>query len=358
MRIGVPKEIKPGEWRVALIPAAAAALVRAGHRVLIQAGAGAGSGYADADYRAAGAEIVPTAEALYGEAEMVLKVKEPLPPEYERLRRDHLLFSFLHLPANPPLARTLCDRGLTAVAFESLEENGELPLLAPMSDIAGRLAAQIGATLLHRHHGGSGTLLGGTGAAEPGRVVILGAGAAGRSAAALAAAFGSQVTVFGRQRERLARVQALGPNVSAHPAERARIAAAVREADLVIGALRVPEGVAPKLVSVEDVRAMRPGSVIIDICIDQGGCVETIRPTRYDEPTYIEHGVVHFAVPNMPGAVPRTASQALAEALAPYAQRLARTGAGRVQEDEALARAVNVAGGRIVHAGVAEACRT
>ncbi|HEX7044444.1 MAG TPA: alanine dehydrogenase [Burkholderiales bacterium] len=352
MRIGIPKEIKPNEGRVALTPGAVAQLVQDGHELLLQAGAGVPSGYRDDEYRRAGGRIVPDAAALYGEAELVLKVKEPQPAEYGLFRPEQLLFSFLHLPTTVPLARALCERGVTAVAFESLEEHGRMPLLAPMSDIAGRLAVQIGATLLHGYRGGRGLLLGGVEGAEAGTVVVLGAGVAGCSAARAAAALGARVIVCARRPER-ARELLPPERIAVEACESAAIERAVLEADLVIGALRVPSGIAPKLVSAATVRRMRPGSVIVDVCIDQGGCIETTRATSYDAPTYVRDGVVHFAVANMPGAVPRTASQALSAALLPYARRLAALGTRRLIEDDALARAVNVAGGRIVHPEVA-----
>lgn len=355
MLIGIPKETKAREGRVALVPEAVGMLVKRGYEVLVQAGAGTASGYGDDKYRGAGARILGDAVELYGEAELVVKVKEPMPAEYRLLRRDHLLFSFLHLPADKQLTQALLEQGLTAVAFESLEENGQVPLLAPMSDIAGRLAVQIGATLLHGYRGGCGLLLGGAESAERGHAVILGAGAAGCSAAALAAALGAGVTVFARRRVQREHVQALGEHISALPPDPSSIAEAARDADLLIGALRVSSGVAPKLVSAATVRQMKPGSVIVDIGIDQGGCIETIRPTNYDEPTYVQDGVIHFAVPNMPGAVPRTASQVLSAALAPYVLRLAQVGAVGIEADPALARAVNVADGRIVHPSVVEA---
>jgi alanine dehydrogenase len=352
MRIGIPKEIKPLEGRVALVPAAAGELVRQGHDVLIQAGAGEASGFSDADYVAAGVKILPDAAALYGQAQLLLKVKEPIAAEFPLLRKDHVLFSFLHLAAEPVLARTLKDIGLTAIAFETVEVAGRLPLLAPMSDIAGRIAVQIGASLLHRPQGGRGLLLGGLPAAPRGRVVVLGAGEAGGNAATLAAALGAEVTVFDRTREAMARMFALGPNVTALTAYQDSIAEAVREADLLIGAVLIPGARAPHLVSAAMIRSMRPGSVVVDISVDQGGCIETTRPTNYTQPTYVVDGVTHFAVTNMPGAVPRTASQALSAALNPFVQRLAGHG---WQGDPALQAGVNVSGGRIVHPKVAEA---
>jgi alanine dehydrogenase len=352
MRIGIPKEVKPKEGRVALIPPALAELVQHGHEVMVQTGAGLGAGYADEDFVRAGARMVPSVAALFEAAEMVVKVKDLVPTEYPLLRKDLILFSYLHLAALPELARVLCEQAVTAVGFETVTEAGRLPLLAPMSDIAGRLAIHIGTTLLHGYHGGRGLLLGGMPAAERGQVVILGAGAAGGNAAAVAAALGAQVTVFAPHRESLERMHALGPNVTALPSYAPLIAKAVTEADLLIGAVLIPGARSPKLVTRAMVKTMKPGSVIIDISVDQGGCIETTRPTTYEAPTYIEHGVVHFGVTNMPGAVPRTASQALSTSLTPYVLRLAAQGG---LEDPALAAGINVRGGQIVHPAVAAA---
>jgi len=352
MRIGIPKEVKPLEGRVALIPPAVGEVVAQGHEVIVQAGAGLSSGYTNSDYTQAGARLVRDAAELYAEARMVLKVKEPVPAEYGLLRADHIVFSYLHLAANPGLARALQETGLTAVAFETVEARGGLPLLAPMSDIAGRLATQIGTTLLHSPQGGRGLLLGGLPAAERGKVVVLGAGTAGGNAAAVAAALGAEVTVFALSRQSLDRMHGLGANVTALPSYAKLRARAVCEADLLIGAVLIPGARAPHLVSADLVRQMKPGSVIIDISVDQGGCIETIRPTDYTSPTYIEAGVVHFGVTNMPGAVPRSASQALSAELVPYVLRLA----GEVGlADPVLATGINVAGGRIVHPAVAQA---
>jgi alanine dehydrogenase len=347
MRIGIPREVKTLEGRVGLIPAAAAELVRAGHEVAVEREAGRLSGYADADYAAAGVSVLPDAAALYGWSQMVVKVKEPQPQEWPLLRADHLLFCYLHLAAEPALTDQLLRIGLTGVAFETVEEaDGRLPLLAPMSDIAGRIAAQAGAQLLSAPQGGKGILLGGLPAAERGHVVVLGAGVAGGSAAAVAAALGARVTVFDRNRDKLAAMRALGPNVTAlHPYADA-IEQAVLDADLLVGAVLIPGARAPHLVSAETVRRMEPGSVVVDISVDQGGCIETTRPTTWAAPTFLWENVLHFGVTNMPGSVPRTASQALSAALIPYAQRLAQGGWDTVP---ALARGVNVRGGEIVH---------
>jgi len=350
MRIGVPKEIKPLEGRVALTPEAAGELTRAGHEVALQAGAGEQSGYPDSAYRAHGVAILPDAAALYRRAQLVVKVKEPITPEYELLRSDHILFSYLHLAAAPELARVLKEKKLTAIAFETVEVAGRLPLLAPMSEIAGRLAVQVGAHLLHAPQGGRGLMLGGLPGTERGRVLVLGAGEAGGAAVAAAAALGAEVTVFARSRDSLARMRALGANVTALYSSYGALREAVEAADLLIGAVLIPGARAPQLVSRDMVRSMRPGTVIVDISVDQGGCIETTRATDYRAPTYLEEGVIHFAVTNMPGAVPRTSSQALSGAIAPFVRRLAEPD---WEEDAALRAGVNLRGGRIVHPAVA-----
>lgn len=346
MRIGVPKEIKVLEGRVALLPEAVAELVGQGHELFIQAGAGEASGYADAAYLAAGAQLAADASDLYGASQLVVKVKEPQPQELALLRADHLLFSYLHLAAEPALTRGLLDIGLTAVAFETVTHHGQLPLLAPMSDIAGRIAIQVGTHLLHRPQGGKGMLLGGLPAAERGQVVVLGGGVAGGAAAAMAAALGAQVTVFDRNRDKLERLRALGNNVTALYPYRDAMRRAVLGCDLLVGAVLVVGAKAPHLIDADTVRQMQPGSVIADISVDQGGCIETTRATNYAEPTYQWEGVTHFAVTNMPGAVPRTASQALCAAITPYVSRLA---AGGWEQAADLAAGVNVRAGVIVH---------
>lgn len=347
MRIGVPKEVKVREGRVALIPAAVAELVAREHEVYVQAWAGVFSGYSDDDFRAAGAQVLPDAKAVYDAAELVVKVKEPQSQELVLLRRDHVLFSYLHLAAEPALTRALLDIGCTAVAFETVQEDdGRLPLLAPMSDIAGRIAVQVGTHLLHQPQGGRGILLGGLPAVERGRVVVIGAGEAGGNAAAVAAALGAEVTVFDRNRDKLARMRALGPNVTALYPFGDSIKKAVTQADLLIGAVLIVGARAPRVVEADTVRRMQPGSVIVDISVDQGGCIETTRPTHYDAPTYAWENVVHFAVTNMPGAVPRTASQAISAALIPYTIALAGTGP---RATPALALGINVESGKLVH---------
>ena len=345
MKIGIPREVKILEGRVALIPDAAGHLVRQGHTVYLQHDAGRLSGYTDEAYRRLGVEILPDAASLYAAAQLIVKVKEPQPEEFSLLREDHLLFSYLHLAAEPTLSETLVKIGLTAVAFETVQAGRQLPLLAPMSDIAGRIAVQIGAHLLYQPQGGRGLLLGGLPAAERGKVVILGAGTAGGHAALMAAAMGANVTVFDRNRDKLAAMRALGNNVTAlYPFETA-IHEAVIQADLLVGAVLIPGARAPHLVSAETVREMQDGSVIIDISVDQGGCIETTRPTNYADPTFVWEGVVHFGVTNMPGAVPRTASQALSAALVPYILRLT---APNWREQPDLQAGINVEAGRLV----------
>ena len=337
-----------------MIPAACGELQRHGHQVCIETGAGKLSGYSDEQYRALGVEVLPDAASVYASAELIIKVKEPVEGDLTLLRREHVLFCYLHLAANRALAERLCEIGLTAVAFETVEEGATLPLLAPMSDIAGRLAVQIGATLLQQPQGGKGLLLGGLPAAERGRVVVIGAGVAGGSAVSVAAALGAEVTVFDIKRNKLVEMRALGNNVTALYPYADSLAHAVRDADLLIGATLLPGRRAAHLVSAEQVRSMAPGSVIVDISVDQGGCIETTRPTSYADPTYVVDGVLHFAVTNMPGAVPRSASQALSAAILPYAQQLAGTD---WMGNTGLAAGVNVRGGAIVHPALREDLR-
>ncbi|HEY9199650.1 MAG TPA: alanine dehydrogenase [Gammaproteobacteria bacterium] len=350
MRIGVPKEIKPLEGRVGLIPAACADLVRVGHTVSIETGAGLKSGYPDSAYAALGVTVLPDAEQLYGAAELIVKVKEPIENDLRWLRAEHLLFCYLHLAAGRELTERLQAIGLTAVAFETVDADGTLPLLAPMSDIAGRLAIQIGANLLQQPQGGKGLLLGGVPGVERGRVTVIGAGQAGGNAVAMAAAMGAEVTVFDRKRDRLEAMRALGPNVTALYPYADAVDQAVRAADILIGAVLIPGAKATHIVSHEQVRGMAPGSVIVDISVDQGGCIETTRPTTYAAPTYVVDGVVHFCVTNMPGAVPRSASQALSAAILPYALRLA--GDPHWRSDPALVAGLNLARGTILHPAV------
>lgn len=346
LRVGVPKEIKPLEGRVALTPAAAAELIMRGVPVAIERGAGLGSGYADCDYQAVGVQLLPDADALYDWAQLLVKVKEPMGAEIGRLKPDQLLFCYLHLAANPVLTEHLCRIGLTAVAFETVVDQGRLPILVPMSDIAGRIAVQVGAHLLHTPQGGKGILLGGLASVERGRVVVLGAGYAGGASVGAAAALGANVTVFDKNPRQLEQMHRLGPNVTALVSTDAAVSDAVARADLLIGAVLLPGAAAPHVVSRTQVAQMQAGSVIVDIAVDQGGCIETTRPTTYDAPTYVEEGVQHFCVTNMPGAVPRSATQALTAAMLPYLLALLDPA---WRDDPRLAQAINVSGGQVVH---------
>lgn len=347
MRIGIPSETKTLEGRVALVPYACGDLVKAGHEVAIQSGAGDKSGFVDADFSKVGVKVVPDAPALFDFAELVVKVKEPIAGDLVHLKAHHRLFCYLHLAAEPALTQSLKDIGLTAVAFETVEESGgQLPLLAPMSIIAGRIAVQVGTHLLHQPQGGRGILLGGLGGAERGHIVVLGAGAAGGHAARLAAAGGARVTVFDKRTDRLEAMMAVADNISALYPYNEAVAEAVAEADLVIGAVLVTGARAPHVVTRDMVSHMAQGSVMIDISVDQGGCFATTQPTTYQDPTYVVDGVTHFAVTNMPGAVPRTSSQALSAAILPYVVKMARDD---WRDDEALVRGINVDGGAVVH---------
>jgi alanine dehydrogenase len=346
LRVGVPKEVKPREGRVGLSPAAAGEIVRQGIEVALQSGAGIGSGYPDSDYAALGVQLLPDADALYDWAQLVVKVKEPIGEEIGRLRADHLLFCYLHLAANADLTRRLCEIGLTAVAFETVTDQGRLPILAPMSDVAGRIAVQVGTHLLHTTQGGKGILLGGLASVARGNVVVLGAGSAGSASVRAAAAIGANVTVFDKNPQQLERMHRAAPNVTALVPTHAAMTAAVGRADLLIGAVLLPGAAAPHLVNREQVAQMQPGSVIVDISVDQGGCIETTRATTYDAPTYVDEGVLHFCVTNMPGAVPRSATQALSAAMLPYLRALL---APDWRDDARLASGINVSGGAVVH---------
>jgi alanine dehydrogenase len=329
-----------------LVPEACGELVRAGHRVAVEQGAGMASGFPDRAYRDQGVEMLADAAAVYDFAELLVKVKEPVGPELDMLQARHLLFCFLHLAALPELQQRLLEIGLTAVAFETLADAGGLPILAPMSDIAGRLAVQIGSNLLQRPQGGKGLLLGGLPGVPRGRVVILGAGQAGGNAALVAADLGAEVTIFDKRRERLEAMRALGPNVTALYAYQDSMDRAIATADLLIGAVLIPGARAPRLVSAAQVAGMQPGSVVVDISVDQGGCIETTRPTTYADPTYQVGGVTHLCVTNMPGAVPRSASQALSAAILPYLLPLA---AGELESNGVLRAGINVKAGALVH---------
>jgi len=347
MDIGIPREVKIQEARVALVPAAAAELVQEGHNVYIEKDAGILSGYSDRDYTDKGIKLCHSASELYKQSKLIVKVKEPVAGDLALLQPHHVLFSYLHLAAAPELTRSLCDIGLTAIGFETVvTANHQLPLLAPMSDIAGRVAIHTGTTLLHHVHGGRGILLGGVPGAERGKVVVLGAGVAGGNAASVAAALGCEVIVFDRNRDKLQAMRALGANVTGLHTFADSIHEFVLQADLLIGAVLVVGEKTPHLVSADTVKSMKAGSVIVDISVDQGGCIETTRPTDWENPTYIWEKVVHFGVTNMPAVVPRSASQTLSAALVPYILALAGENWERHSE---LTDAINIRNGEVVH---------
>jgi alanine dehydrogenase len=356
--IGCPKERAPFEGRVGLTPAGVSELVARGHRVLFERGAGAPSGLPDVAYEKAGAELVDTAAELWALAGMVVKVKEPTAAECKHLRSSLIVLSYLHLAAAPDLAHAFIDSGATAVAYETIQlDDGALPCLAPMSSIAGRMAVQIGAQRLETGSGGKGLLLSGVPGVRRGRVTILGAGVAGSNAARLALGIGARVSILDTSLRRLVTLEdTFGPALETLHANVANIARAVAEADLVIGAVLVPGARAPILVTEEMIHSMEPGSVVIDVAVDQGGCVATSRPTTHAEPTFTLHGVVHYGVPNMPGAVAKTSTLALSNAALPYAIKLAELGIERaVERDAALARGVNAYRGQLTQAHAAQA---
>lgn len=354
--IGVPKEIKNNENRVALTPAAAHTFLQRGHTVLIQEGAGEGSGFHNDAYLQVGCQLCNTASEVWGRAEMVMKVKEPLPAEYTYFRKDLLLFTYLHLSAEPELTRKLVESGITAVAYETIQlENGSLPLLTPMSEVAGRMATQIGAQFLEKPKGGKGILLGGVPGVSRAKVTIIGGGVVGTNAAKMAVGLGADVTIFDVSPERLRQLDDLfGPRVQTLISNPFTLEEQLKQTDLLIGAVLIPGAKAPKLVTEKMVQSMSPGSVIVDVAIDQGGIVETIdHITTHDQPTYEKHGVVHYAVANMPGAVPRTSTLALTNATLPYAMLLADRGIQAVRDHQALAKGVNVFQGHITYEAVA-----
>ncbi|HET7631018.1 MAG TPA: alanine dehydrogenase [Gemmatimonadaceae bacterium] len=358
MKVGVPKEIKTNENRVALVPAGAEALVSAGHSVLVEAGAGEGSGFADADYTAVGAKIGSDADTVWRDSEMIMKVKEPIEPEWKRLRKGQLVFTYFHFAADEKLTRAHLASGAVCVAYETVElPNRELPLLTPMSEVAGRMAVQEGAKYLEKLHGGRGVLLGGVPGVAPARVVILGGGVVGTNAAKMAAGMGAMVTILDISLERLRYLSDVMPaNVQLIHSNRHHILDAIATADLVVGGVLIAGGKAPKLVRREDLKRMRNGSVIVDVAVDQGGCVETTRPTTHEDPTYVVDGVIHYSVANMPGGVPRTSTLALTNATLPYALQLANKGWKRaLKENPALLKGLNVVDGKVTYHAVAEA---
>lgn len=357
MRIGCPKEIKPQEHRVGLTPESAAELVRAGHHVLLETGAGLGIGAEDARYLAVGAEIAPSAAAVFERAEMIVKVKEPQPQEYAMLAPEQTLFTYLHLAPDPEQAMGLMRSGATAIAYETVTDmHGRLPLLKPMSEVAGRMSIQVGANFLEKSHGGRGVLLGGVPGVRPADVVILGAGVAGYNAAQIAVGMRARVTVFDKNPGRLEELdREFNGRLETVYSTRAAVEQAVFEADLVIGAVLVPGAAAPKLVTRGMLKSMRPGAVLVDISIDQGGCFETSRATTHENPVFEIDGVIHYCVANMPGAVARTSAFALNNATLPFTLELANKGVERaLRENPHLAAGLNVHAGAIAHPAVAQ----
>ena len=358
MLIGVPKEIKTNENRIALVPAGAEALVGAGHEVFVEQGGGEGSGFPDAAFVAAGAKILPTADAVWSKAEMIFKVKEPIAVEWPRMRAGQLIYTYFHFAADEALTRAVIASKAIAVAYETVQvASGELPLLTPMSEVAGRMAVQEGAKYLEKVHGGSGILLGGVPGVAPGRVVIIGGGVVGTNAAKMAAGLGAHVTILDISLDRLRYLDDVMPaNVDTAYSNRYNILEQISTADLLVGAVLLPGAKAPHLVKRADLKRMKPGSVIVDVAVDQGGCVETIKPTTHEDPTYFVDGILHYAVANMPGGVPRTSTLALTNATLPYGMKLAKKGwKAACAADPALALGLNVVEGKVVYPGVAEA---
>ena len=357
MRVGVAKEIKPDEYRVALTPAGAKELVDHGHEVVVETGAGLGSAFHDETYTAVGARIASVDE-VWEQSELLLKVKEPIEPEYARLRDGQVLFTYLHIAADEPLTRALVDSGIAAVAYETVETaDRRLPLLAPMSEVAGRLAAQAVAYYLETPYGGRGLLLGGVPGVAPGRVVVIGGGIVGYNAAIIAIGLGAQVTILERSIDRMRHLEEiLSGRVTLMMSSSLQIQESVADADAVIGAVLIPGALAPKLVTEDMVRGMKEGAVIADVAIDQGGCFATSRATTHRDPVYDVHGVIHYCVANMPGAVPITSTKALTNATLPYVLAIADNGLrDAVANDPALAKGVNVLDGKVTYEAVAEA---
>jgi alanine dehydrogenase len=357
VRIGVAKEIKPDEYRVALTPAGVLELTRRGHEVVVETGAGVGSAFPDRAYERVGARIASVDE-IWAESELLLKVKEPIPEEYPQLRDGLVLFTYLHIAADEPLTRALVDSGISAVAYETVEtDDRRLPLLAPMSEIAGRIAAQAGAYFLEKPLGGRGMLLGGVPGVAPGRVLIIGGGIVGYNAAVIAIGLGANVTILERSIDRMRHLdEVLSGRVSLVMSSSLQIAESAKDADVLIGAILIPGALAPKLVTREMIGDMKEGAVVVDVAIDQGGCFETARPTTHSDPVYQVDGVTHYCVANMPGAVPITSTKALTNATLPYVEAIAEHGLREaVQRDLALARGVNVLDGKVTYAAVAEA---
>lgn len=356
MLIGVPMEIKNNENRVAMTPASVMTLVQAGHHVLIEKNAGIGSGFSDEQYVQAGAEIEADPAAIWEKADMIMKVKEPLPSEYAYFRKGLILFTYLHLAAEAELAKALVEKEVTAIAYETVQVGRTLPLLTPMSEVAGRMASQIGAQFLEKPKGGKGILLSGVPGVKRGKVTVIGGGVVGTNAAKIAMGLGADVTIMDLSPERLRQLDDLyGTDIQTMMSNPLNIAEAVAESDLVIGAVLIPGAKAPKLVTEEMIKSMKAGSVVVDVSIDQGGIIETVdRITTHDEPTYTKHDVVHYAVANMPGAVPRTSTIALTNVTIPYALQIANKGVHRaIEENPALELGLNTAGGTVTYEAVA-----
>src|SRR5437867_327204 len=358
MKIGVPKEIKTNENRIALVPAGAESLVGAGHKLLIETGAGVGSGFPDEAYTSVGAKIAPNAAAVWRDSEMIMKVKEPIEPEWPHMHAGQVIFTYFHFAADEKLTRAHMQSGATCIAYETVElPSRELPLLTPMSEVAGRMAVQEGAKYLEKLYGGRGVLLGGVPGVAPAKVVILGGGIVGINAAKMAAGMGAKVVILDISLERLRYLSDVMPaNVQLIHSNRRNILEQVTSADLLIGGVLIPGAKAPKLVRKEDLKLMQPGSVIVDVAIDQGGCVETIHATTHENPTYVVDAVIHYGVANMPGGVPRTSTLALTNATLPYAMQLAKKGWKQaLRENLALRKGLNMHEGKVTYPGVAEA---
>lgn len=358
MRVGVPRELKDNEYRVAITPAGVRELRVSGHDVLVERDAGVGSSIPDSDFERAGAHIVADADTVFGDSDMVLKVKEPIPDEFHRLREGLVLFTYLHLAASEPVTRALIDSSTTAIAYETIElPDHSLPLLAPMSEVAGRMAPQVGAHFLERENGGRGVLMGGVSGVRPAKVVVIGAGMAGMNAAWIAQGMEAEVVVLDKNINKLREIDRIHQGrINTLASNRLSVEETVTSADLVIGAVLIPGARAPRIVTEDVVKEMRPGSVVVDISIDQGGCFETSRMTTHSDPTYLVDDVVHYCVGNMPGAVPHTSTYALTNATLPYVLALAGKGvAGAVRDDPAVALGVNVARGAVVYEPVAAA---
>jgi alanine dehydrogenase len=358
MLIGVPKEIKTNENRIALVPAGAESLAAAGHQVFVEQGGGEGSGFEDQQYVDVGCQILPDADAVWAKADMIMKVKEPIAPEWKRMRRGQVVFTYFHFAADEQLTRAHLDTGATCIAYETVElPSHELPLLTPMSEVAGRMAVQEGAKYLEKLYGGRGVLLGGVPGVAPAKVVILGGGVVGTNSAKMAAGLGAKVVILDISLERLRYLSDVMPaNVQLIHSNRHNILEQIGTADLVIGGVLVTGAKAPKLIRREDLKRMRPGSVIVDVAIDQGGCVETIHATTHENPTYVVDGVIHYGVANMPGGVPRTSTLALTNATLPYALQLANKGWKQALRDNpALLKGLNMFDGKITYPGVAAA---